>query len=88
MAAEKGLLVRCDTCNGRKKKIGLGGMQKDCDACKGIGWIELKKEVQPEAAPEPAAAPARINPFRDPNAEPVKIIKRKGRKPKMSQLNL
>ena len=29
---------RCDTCNGRKKVFGMGGMIKECDSCDGTGW--------------------------------------------------
>lgn len=40
-------LKRCETCRGTKKKLGMGGMQKDCSDCKGIGWIEppIQKEI-------------------------------------------
>lgn len=30
--------LRCDTCNGRKKVLGMGGMMKACEACGGSGW--------------------------------------------------
>jgi hypothetical protein len=30
--------VRCDTCGGRKKVLGMGGMIKVCEDCKGGGW--------------------------------------------------
>jgi len=33
-------LSRCTTCNGRKKTLQLGGLYKDCKACKGIGFVE------------------------------------------------
>lgn len=35
-------LVRCPVCRGRKKIIGLGLLEKDCDHCVGIGWISKK----------------------------------------------
>lgn len=40
------MLQRCDQCNGRKKIIGLGGMQKDCPSCKGIGHITIKPKLE------------------------------------------
>ena len=33
-------LVGCPACKGRKTVLGLGSFTKDCDTCKGIGWIE------------------------------------------------
>lgn len=32
-------LVRCDCCQGLKRIKGLGGIEKDCPGCRGIGWI-------------------------------------------------
>lgn len=32
-------LLRCSKCNGRKKIIGLGMMEKECPTCFGIGWV-------------------------------------------------
>ena len=32
------MALRCDTCNGRKKVFGMGGMIKECGACGGTGW--------------------------------------------------
>lgn len=38
-------LKKCTSCNGFKKVMGLGQMQRDCDLCKGIGWIEEKEGI-------------------------------------------
>lgn len=32
-------LIQCVTCCGRKKYSPLGGIEKDCPSCKGIGFI-------------------------------------------------
>lgn len=37
-------LIRCDGCQGRKRKLGMGGMIMKCDECNGIGWIEPPKD--------------------------------------------
>lgn len=31
----------CDSCKGKKKMVGFGNLQKDCGACRGIGWIDI-----------------------------------------------
>lgn len=36
------LINRCRACSGKKKLLGLGGMMKDCIACKGIGYVETQ----------------------------------------------
>ncbi len=36
-------LVRCDSCEGKKNILSLGGMYKQCQPCLGIGWIAAKK---------------------------------------------
>lgn len=33
------MALRCEVCNGRKKVLGMGGMMKVCDECKGTGWF-------------------------------------------------
>lgn len=38
-------LERCDICQGKKKIMGIGGMEKKCKYCDGVGWIE--KEIKP-----------------------------------------
>ncbi len=35
--------VDCCACKGRKKVVGLGGFEKNCDTCKGVGYIEQTK---------------------------------------------
>lgn len=35
------MLSRCDACNGLRWIIGMGGMRKDCDMCKGVGFVKL-----------------------------------------------
>ena len=32
-------LKRCPSCNGKKKVAPLGFIEKDCNTCKGIGFI-------------------------------------------------
>ena len=34
-------MIQCDGCRGRKKIVGLGNIQQDCPACRGIGWIDI-----------------------------------------------
>jgi DnaJ-class molecular chaperone len=36
--------VRCDGCHGKRYLIGLGGMQKECPACRGVGYVKLVSE--------------------------------------------
>lgn len=47
-------MQRCDTCNGRKRTLGMGGIIKECKPCNGIGWIKLDapKAVTMEKATE------------------------------------
>lgn len=35
---------RCDACMGRGKLVGLGSMQKECQACAGVGYIAVVEE--------------------------------------------
>ena len=37
---------RCELCNGKKKIIGLGMIEKDCDECNGVGYVQIKTEVE------------------------------------------
>lgn len=32
--------VKCPACMGRKKVIGMGGLERNCNECKGIGFID------------------------------------------------
>lgn len=34
------MLKRCWACGGQKKVMGMGMIEKKCDACKGVGMIE------------------------------------------------
>lgn len=38
-------IKRCDSCMGRKKLLGLGGMIKDCKVCGGVGHVAVKPVV-------------------------------------------
>lgn len=40
-------LIRCESCKGLKKTVGLGLIERDCDECKGVGWTNNKLE-EPE----------------------------------------
>lgn len=42
------MLVKCDLCNGKKKNIGLGGIEKDCSRCLGVGYISMKEALRTE----------------------------------------
>lgn len=35
--------IKCRGCAGSRKRMGMGGMVKDCDVCNKTGWVE--KEV-------------------------------------------
>lgn len=37
-------IVKCSKCQGRKRFLGAGMMEHDCDGCNGIGWV--KKPVE------------------------------------------
>lgn len=41
-------LLRCECCQGKKKIIGLGNIEKICPLCSGIGWIAKPKEITKE----------------------------------------
>jgi phage FluMu protein Com len=34
-------MINCAACRGIKKIKGLGNIEHDCPACKGIGWVEI-----------------------------------------------
>jgi phage FluMu protein Com len=40
------ITVRCDACSGRKYNVGLGGMQKKCGKCDGIGYTKANDEIK------------------------------------------
>lgn len=68
-------LQRCDGCHGTKRKLGMGGMVRKCDDCKGIGWIDPVLETQ-----APDYAPGIVN--------IVPATKRKGRPPKQVEIHV
>jgi hypothetical protein len=37
-------LNRCDCCHGRRKITGLGGIERDCGNCKGVGHVKCKAD--------------------------------------------
>ncbi len=70
-------IIRCTTCNGRKRTPGIGGMKKECYDCKGIGFVTRKDVVELEAAP------CHIDDdYKMPRGKKVKVMKKRGRKPK------
>lgn len=60
--------VKCYSCRGTKKLLGMGGMIKDCTTCQGIGYIKSDESVTLEP----------VKPF---NTTPklIDIPKKKGR---------
>lgn len=38
-------LSRCDCCHGRRRITGLGGMDRDCGNCKGVGFVKADEPV-------------------------------------------
>ena len=38
-------LNRCDCCHGRRNIVGLGGMQKACGNCNGVGHVKTDAPV-------------------------------------------
>jgi phage FluMu protein Com len=34
-------IIRCDSCRGLKRIVGLGMIEKDCPECRGVGFVEL-----------------------------------------------
>lgn len=45
------LLVRCNTCKGRKKYSPLGHIEVECKPCKGVGYVEQIPELKPLPIP-------------------------------------
>lgn len=37
-------ILRCPLCNGSKKVVGIGLIEKKCPDCSGVGFIEETKE--------------------------------------------
>jgi hypothetical protein len=40
-------LIKCPSCRGTKRIMGMGMMEHDCKPCKGIGWIEPTVTIAP-----------------------------------------
>lgn len=38
-------LSRCDCCNGRRHIVGLGGIERECDNCDGVGFVKVAEPV-------------------------------------------
>ena len=36
--------TRCETCVGRRTIVGLGGLVKECPACKGVGHVKVEPQ--------------------------------------------
>lgn len=51
-------LSRCDCCMGRRKITGLGGMERECDNCKGVGFVKVAEPVV--AVKRKRAAPVEV----------------------------
>ena len=61
-------LIRCDICNGKKRVLGMGGMEKPCPVCKAIGWIEVDKpkptveiKIKKKSGPKPKVTNTEMN---------------------------
>ena len=37
--------TRCTLCNGKKRIMGLGMIEKECPECKGVGYINLVEKA-------------------------------------------
>jgi len=46
-------IVRCDSCHGRKRLVGMGGMIKDCPACKGVGYVSAEPPIKAKRERKP-----------------------------------
>jgi len=40
-------LSRCDCCHGRRHLVGLGGMERECSNCKGVGFVKAAAAAEP-----------------------------------------
>lgn len=67
-------LMRCDVCKGRKRVLGMGGMENKCQSCKGVGWIEAENN-----------RPVSIENLKTPSGAPVAARRKPGPKPKMKE---
>lgn len=39
------MLSRCSGCQGQKRVMGIGSLERDCAVCKGIGWLKLDEAL-------------------------------------------
>lgn len=47
-------LLKCPNCGGCKVILGVGGMKKDCDVCKTVGWIKNTESTVASTAISPS----------------------------------
>lgn len=73
-------LVRCKSCGGKKRYLGMGGIHKDCKDCKGIGWKEYSA-VEQQILDVIAEAEAKVDEVIAKEEEKIKERKKPGRKP-------
>lgn len=38
--------IKCDSCNGKRLVMGLGGMPKTCLLCEGMGYVSLDRALE------------------------------------------
>ncbi len=62
-------LVRCYSCKGTKRILGMGGMVKPCGVCNAVGWITIENEN-----------PVIVEGLKNSNGNPVKARKKPGPK--------
>ena len=60
-------LVRCDSCSGTKRIMGMGGMMKPCPVCNAVGWVDGTEKIRID-----------ISNLKNLNGEPVKAKKKPG----------
>ncbi len=61
-------LKRCPACQGTKRIRGMGMIERKCESCEGIGWIEENESDNKNGGTDEVSE--------------VKVHKRRGRKPK------
>jgi len=59
-------LIRCPACGGTKKIIGLGMVERKCDECNGVGFVDMEDAEIIESVNGHAS-------------KPVVVTKRRGR---------
>lgn len=75
-------IKRCDTCNGRKRVTGMGGMEKECKPCKGVGWIEDEAPVTKSEEKRIQAQEVKTVNLKNVSGQPV-VAKKRGRRPRI-----